>query len=135
MNKETIFNCFVIILNKMNAENLCNCFVTTLLCCSLFVTSYKNIVFFIIRANLLPYLRQIVYIIGTCIIHQYFVGTVVVVFVWQLNLQQSVSITTNVVSSNHANGEVYSIQHYVIKFVSDLREVCVFSGHSSFLHQ
>ena len=40
-----------------------------------------------------------------------------------------------VVSSNHANGEVYSIQHYVIKFVSDLREVCVFPGHSSFLHQ
>ena len=36
------------------------------------------------------------------------------------------SITTNVVSSNHANGKVYSIQHYVIKFVSDLREV-VFS--------
>ena len=40
-----------------------------------------------------------------------------------------------VVSSNHDNGEVYSIQHYVIKFVSDLREVCVFSEHSSFLHQ
>ena len=36
---------------------------------------------------------------------------------------QSVSITTNVVSSNHAHGEVYSIQHYVIKFASDLRQV------------
>jgi hypothetical protein len=34
-----------------------------------------------------------------------------------------VSITTNVVSSNPAHGEVYSIQHYVIKFVSDLRQV------------
>jgi hypothetical protein len=35
---------------------------------------------------------------------------------------QSVSITTNVVSSNPVHGEVYSIQHYVIKFVSDLRQ-------------
>ena len=46
-----------------------------------------------------------------------------VVIVWQLNLQlpvQSVSITTNVVSSNPAHSEVYSIQYYVIKFVSDL---------------
>jgi hypothetical protein len=32
-------------------------------------------------------------------------------------------ITTKVVSSNPAHGEVYSIQHYVIKFVSDLRHV------------
>ena len=36
---------------------------------------------------------------------------------------QSVHITTNVVSSNPAHGEVYSIQHYVIKLVSDLRKV------------
>jgi len=33
---------------------------------------------------------------------------------------QSVPITTKVVSSNTVHGEVYSIQHYVIKFVSDL---------------
>jgi hypothetical protein len=33
---------------------------------------------------------------------------------------QSVPITTNVVSSNPVHGEVYSMQHYVIKFVSDL---------------
>jgi hypothetical protein len=32
---------------------------------------------------------------------------------------QSVPITTNIVNSNPARGEVYSIQHYVIKFVSD----------------
>jgi len=32
---------------------------------------------------------------------------------------QSVPITTDVVSSNPADGEVHSIQHYVIKFVSD----------------
>jgi len=30
---------------------------------------------------------------------------------------QSVPITTEVVSSTPAHGEVYSIQHYVIKFV------------------
>ena len=36
---------------------------------------------------------------------------------------QSVPITTNVVSSNPVYGEVYSMQHYVIKFVSDLRQV------------
>ena len=36
---------------------------------------------------------------------------------------QSVPITTNVVSSNPAHGEVYSIQHYVIKFFSDLLQV------------
>jgi hypothetical protein len=33
---------------------------------------------------------------------------------------QSVLITTNVLSLNSTHGEVYSIQHYVIKFVSDL---------------
>jgi hypothetical protein len=33
---------------------------------------------------------------------------------------QYVPITTKVVSSNPAHGEVYSIQHYVIKFASDL---------------
>jgi hypothetical protein len=36
---------------------------------------------------------------------------------------QSVPITTNVVSSNPTHGEVYSIKNYVIKFVSDLRQV------------
>ena len=30
--------------------------------------------------------------------------------------------TTNVVSSNPTHGEMYQIQHYVIKFVSDLRQ-------------
>ena len=40
---------------------------------------------------------------------------------------QSVSITTNIVSSNSIHGEVYSIQHYVIKFVSDLVQVRGFS--------
>jgi len=33
---------------------------------------------------------------------------------------------TNVVSSNPAHVEVYLIKHYVIKFVSNLRQVIVF---------
>jgi hypothetical protein len=40
---------------------------------------------------------------------------------------QSVPITAKAVSSNPARGEVYSMQHYVIKFVSDLRQVIGFS--------
>jgi hypothetical protein len=36
---------------------------------------------------------------------------------------QSVFITTKVVSLNPAHGEVYSMEHYLIKFVSDLRQV------------
>ena len=36
---------------------------------------------------------------------------------------QLVPITTNVVSSNPIHDEVYSIQHYVLKFVSQLRQV------------
>jgi hypothetical protein len=36
---------------------------------------------------------------------------------------QSVPITTNVLSSNPVHGVVYSIEHYVKKFVSDLRQV------------
>jgi len=39
---------------------------------------------------------------------------------------QSVPITTKVVSLNPAHSEVYSIQYYVIKFASDLRQVSDF---------
>ena len=39
---------------------------------------------------------------------------------------QSEPINTKVVSSNSVHGEVYSIQYYVIKFVSDLRQVSGF---------
>jgi hypothetical protein len=39
---------------------------------------------------------------------------------------QSVPITTKVVSLNPTHGEVYSVQHYVIKFVSDLQQVSGF---------
>jgi hypothetical protein len=47
-------------------------------------------------------------------------------FVWWLDLQlhvQSVPITNEVVSLNPVHGEVYLTQQYVIKFVSDLRQV------------
>jgi hypothetical protein len=40
--------------------------------------------------------------------------------------KQSMPITTKVESSNLAHGELYSVQHYVIKFVSDLRKVSGF---------
>jgi len=46
-----------------------------------------------------------------------------------VGFQLPVSITTKVVSLNPADGQVYSIQDYVVKFVSDLRQV------SGFLHQ
>ena len=36
---------------------------------------------------------------------------------------QSVPVTTKIVSYNRVHGEVYSIQHYMIKFVSDLGQV------------
>jgi len=39
---------------------------------------------------------------------------------------QSAPITSNVVSSSLVHGEVYSIQHYMAKFVSDLRQVVGF---------
>ena len=36
---------------------------------------------------------------------------------------QSVLITTNIVSLNPAHGDVYLIEHYMINFFSDLRQV------------
>ena len=53
-------------------------------------------------------------------------GALIVVSVWYLEIQlpmQSVPITTKFVSSNTASAQVYSIQHYVIKFYIDLRQV------------
>ena len=59
---------------------------------------------------------------------------IVVVIIWWFDIQlhvplQSVSITAKAVSLNPAHGEVYSIQHYVIKFVIDLRQI------GGFFHQ
>ena len=51
--------------------------------------------------------------------------TVVDVIAWLLYLQKpihAVPITSNAASSNPAYSEVYSIQHYVIQFVSDLQQ-------------
>ena len=56
-------------------------------------------------------------------------GTVAGMNIWKLDLQlpvQLVPITTKVVSLNPAHGEVYLIQLFVIKFVSDLRQVVGF---------
>ena len=56
-------------------------------------------------------------------------ANVVVVMVWHLDTQlpmQSVPFITNVVSSNPNHDELYSIKHYVLKFVSDLRQVGCF---------
>ena len=61
-----------------------------------------------------------------------------VLIIWYLDLQlpvQSLPFTTKVVSLNSVNGEVYWIQHYVIKFVSDLRQVGIVSRHSVILYQ
>ena len=44
---------------------------------------------------------------------------------------QSVPITTNRCEFESRSGEVYSIQHYVIKYVSDLRQVSGFLRFSS----
>ena len=49
-----------------------------------------------------------------------------VVIVLYVDLQlpvQSVPITTKIESSNAVHGKVYSMQHYVIKFFSDLQQV------------
>jgi len=47
-------------------------------------------------------------------------GAIVVVIVWWLNLQLPMQ---SVVISHPVHEEVYSMQNYVIKFVSDLRQV------------
>jgi len=39
------------------------------------------------------------------------------------NFRHSINFHTKVVRSNPVYGEVYSMQYYVIKFVSDLRQV------------
>ena len=56
-------------------------------------------------------------------------GAVVVMIVSYLDLQlpvESAPITAKVVSLNPVHCKVYLIQHYVIKFVSDLRQVSGF---------
>jgi len=45
-----------------------------------------------------------------------------------MGIVKLVPIITKIVSSNSVHGEVYSIQHYVIKFVCDLWQVSSFLG-------
>jgi hypothetical protein len=58
-------------------------------------------------------------------IYLYFETAVVVVIEWWLDLQLPVPPMpiTSKVSSNSVHGEVYSIQHCMINFVSDLGQV------------
>ena len=63
-------------------------------------------------------------------------GAVVDVIVWNLNLQmpmESVPITTNIVGSTPAQGEMYNImwQQFSVTYGRSM----VFSGYFSFLHQ
>ena len=46
-----------------------------------------------------------------------------VLYVKMENKNKPVPITTKIVISNPVHGDVYSIQHNEIKFVSDLRQV------------
>jgi hypothetical protein len=46
--------------------------------------------------------------------------------VWSRDRKCSINISTNFVSSIPAHDEICSIQHYVIKFVNDLRQVDCF---------
>jgi len=68
-----------------------------------------------------------VYPQGLCV---YPVIYILLIRLLQLSVQ-SVPITANVVSTNPAHGEVYSIQHYAIKFVSDSWQVSGFLRVSS----
>ena len=93
--------------------------------CGLFFSSYQN------RLNSLLHHKNTILHMLWCAVNNSFSkrGTVVAIDVWLLDLQlpiQSVPITTKVVSLNPVHGEVYLIQHYVIKFVSDLRQISGF---------
>jgi hypothetical protein len=59
----------------------------------------------------------------TQVCHRTFIIAAMIVLLLDLQLLvQLWSITTKVVSLNPVHDEVYSIQHYVIKFVSDVRK-------------
>ena len=79
-----------------------------------------------IRSGVYYFIQIVNYLI---LIFTICIGVVVVVTVWYVDLQlpmQSVPITTKVVSLNPIHGKVHSIQHYVIKLVSDLLQVSGF---------
>ena len=81
---------------------------------------------FMFPTNSLPYNLSNELLTSDCISPPNILRAIVAVIIWKLDLQlhmQSVPITTKGQSSNPVRGEVYSIQQYVIKFVSDLRQV------------
>ena len=51
------------------------------------------------------------------------ISDLVILLGWLWSYLCNQYLSTNVVSSDPANDGVYSLQHYVIKFVSDLRQV------------
>jgi len=83
----------------------------------------------------LSYLRhsnkpeKVIVLLDTFTLLLFVLGVVVVVIIWLLDLQlpvQYVPINIKIVSSYPVHGEVYSIQHYLIKCVSHLRQVVDF---------
>jgi hypothetical protein len=88
----------------------------------------KNIIAILIIFTFLELLYQYSEFIEDFLISVKYIkqkGVVVVIVFLQLPVQ-SMSITTDILSSNPAHGKVYSIQHYVIKFVSDFQQVSGF---------
>ena len=72
------------------------------------------------------WVKKVLKALGLGLPKHFFNPCVVVMIVWYLDLQlpvQSVHITTKVVSLNTVHRKVYSMQNYVIKFVSNLRQV------------
>jgi hypothetical protein len=59
-------------------------------------------------------------------INLFWVGYTILIILYIFKINRSMLINTKDVSSNTAHVEVYSLQHYVIKFVSNLRQLCDF---------
>jgi hypothetical protein len=72
------------------------------------------------------HLRTIHAIFAILVAFKYFVQSDWLIIVQNLELPYNAKLKTQVVSSNPAHGEVYSLEHYVIKFVSDLRQISGF---------
>jgi hypothetical protein len=84
-------------------------------------------------------IEESIYNIITCLILSIISNLYIISLIsWKLDLQlpvKSLPIITKVVSSNPIHNEVYSIQHNVIKFVSDLRQVSGFLWVLQSLHE
>ena len=105
------FECFCVVYFQMISQELRKLFIPVFLNCWLAKSALQNM-FVCISYTLSQ--TNFIYLVQK--------GAVVVVIIWQLDLQQpmqTLPIITKVVSSNPAHGKVYQIQHYVIKFVSD----------------